>query len=143
MKDIVLHWGSLLGLVAVWFSLGLQVDRRAVVGGANRACQEGAVVVRVVPGKPALVHRLLPQRHSELDRFERLLAVEHDRFAVGLDLLAAPRPQVRIPPSGRVAEGVPRSLAIGSARFFQLLARGTKLIPRGWELTVKPDLGQP
>ena len=51
--------------------------------------------------------------------------------------------QVRIPPSRRVAEGVPSRLAKGPACFFQLLAGRTKLIPRGWKLTVEPDLGQP
>ena len=51
--------------------------------------QEGAVVVGVVPGQAAFVHRLLPQRDGELDQLDGFLAVQHHGLAVGLDLLAA------------------------------------------------------
>ena len=90
MKDVVLHRLAVFGLIGIALALRLDVDRGAVVAGADAAGQEGAVVARIVPGKPALVHRLLPQRHGEFDGFECLLAVQRDGLAVGFDLLAAP-----------------------------------------------------
>jgi hypothetical protein len=90
VKDVVLHRRALVGQVGVGLLLGFDIDRGAVVGGADAARQEGAVIARIVPGEAAFVHCLLPQRDGELDRLDRLLAVERHRLAVGLDLLAAP-----------------------------------------------------
>src|SRR5262249_58450092 len=75
------------------------------------------------------VHGLLPEGNRELDRFDRFLAVQHDRLAVGSDLLAAERPEVGIPPAGRVAEGVARSLPDRPALGLELLAGITKGVP--------------
>jgi len=47
------------------------------------------------------------RRRRELDRLDRLLAVEDDRFLVVGDLPATERPQERVPEARRVAEGVP------------------------------------
>jgi len=68
----------------------LDIDRRAVVGGAAGAGEEGTVVAGIVPGKAALVMGLLPEVDHELDRLDGRLAVEHHGLAVRLDLLAAP-----------------------------------------------------
>src|SRR5437016_2114225 len=78
-----------LGLVGVWLFLGLDIDRGAVIGGADAAGEKGAVVAGIVPGEGALVAGILPQADGELHRLDRFLAVEHDGLAVGLDLLAA------------------------------------------------------
>src|SRR4029078_4794474 len=88
--DVLVHRRALLGLVGVGLLLGLDVDRGAVVGGADGLGEERPVVVGVVPAHPAFVHRLLPERDGILDRLDRLLAVQYHGFAVRLDLLAAP-----------------------------------------------------
>ena len=62
----------------------------------------------------------------ELDRFP---AVQDDGLAVGLDLLAAPRPEERVPPARRVAERVAGGLADGPSLGLQLLAGIAKGIP--------------
>jgi hypothetical protein len=46
--------------------------------------QEGAVVLGVVPGKPALVAGVMPE--ADRDRLDRLPAVERHGLAVGLNL---------------------------------------------------------
>src|SRR5581483_11462320 len=75
------------------------------------------------------VHGLLPQRDRELDRLDRFLAVQHDGLSVGLDLLAAPRPEIGIPPARRVAERVPGGLADRPPLGFQLLAGFAESVP--------------
>ena len=95
MKDVILHRRAFLGQVGVGLLLRLKIDRCTVIRGADAAGEERAVVAGVIPGKPALVHCLFPQRDGELHRLDGLLGVEHHGLAVGLDLLAAPRPQVR------------------------------------------------
>jgi hypothetical protein len=65
-------------------------EAHAVQRGADRARQEGTVVVRVVPSKAALVVGLLPECGHELYRLDRLFRVEVDRLAVSLDFAAAP-----------------------------------------------------
>jgi hypothetical protein len=42
--------------------------------------------MRLVPGKPALVAGVMPEADRELDRLDRLPAVERHGLAVGLDL---------------------------------------------------------
>ena len=130
VKDVVLHRRALLSQVRVGLLLRLKIDRGTVIGCADAAGEKGAVVAGVVPGEPALVHRLFPQCDGELHQFNGLLGVEHNGFAVGLDLLAAPGPQVWIPPARRVAEGVASGLAIGLASGLQLLADGAVFVPR-------------
>ena len=50
------HIGSpFSGEIRVGLTLGLDRDRSTVVRGADAARQEGAIVLGVVPGKPALV----------------------------------------------------------------------------------------
>src|SRR6516164_6766492 len=81
-----------LGLIRFRSPLGFDVDRGAVVGGADAAREEGAVVAAIVPGKPTLVAGVFPKTNRELDRFDGFPAVQDHRLAVGLDLLATPRP---------------------------------------------------
>ena len=92
VEAIVLERLAVLGLIRVGFLLGFDIDRCAVVGGADAAGEKGAVVAGIVPGEGAFVAGVLPQSDRELDRLDRRLAVEHDGLAVGLDLLAAPGP---------------------------------------------------
>ena len=54
-KDVLPDRRALLGLIRVRFALSFDVDRRAVVGGADTARQKGAVVAGVVPGESSLV----------------------------------------------------------------------------------------
>jgi hypothetical protein len=136
VQDVGLQLRALLGLVLVGLAQRLDVDRGAVERGADGLRQEGAVVVGVVPGEAALVMRVLPERGHELDRLDRLLAVEHDGLAVGLDLLAAPRPQVGIAERRRVAEGVAERLADRPALGLQLLAGLAVLLPGVGKLVV-------
>ncbi len=98
------------------------IDRSAVQGRRDGLRQERAVVVGVVPRQAALVAGILPEAGHELDRFDRLLGVDHDRLAVSIDLLAAPRPHVRIGEAGRVAERMAERLADRPALGLQLLA---------------------
>src|SRR5262249_2110148 len=70
----------------------------------------------------------------ELDRLDDFLAVERDGLAVGFDLLAAPRPQIRIPEAGRVAKGVAERLAEWPAFGLELFAGFAVLLPSLREL---------
>ena len=110
---------------SVWYWSGLRsdldVDRGAVQRRRDGLRQERTVVVGVVPGKAALVHAVLPQAGHELDQFDRLLGVDDHGLAVGLDFLAAPRPQVGIGEARRVAERVAERLAERPALGLQLL----------------------
>src|SRR5262249_19099784 len=72
---------------------------------------------------------ILPEADSKLDRLDRLLAVERDRLAVRLELLATPRPKKRIPEDDRVAEGVTERLPHRAALSLKLLARRAVLVP--------------
>src|SRR5207302_6380381 len=81
-------------------------------------------------------HRLRPQGDRELDRLDRLLAVQRDGLAVVADLLAAPRPQIGVPPTRRVAEGVTGGLAKRPAGGLQFLAGVTVFVPGSRELAV-------
>src|SRR5438067_13387857 len=89
VADVVLHRRALLGLVLVGLAQRLDVNRRAVQRGGDRARKERAVVVRVVPGEAALVERVLPERLHELHGLERLLGVERN-LALLVDFLPAP-----------------------------------------------------
>src|SRR5262249_40470788 len=129
VQDVLPHRRPLVGLVGVGLALGLEIDRGAVVGGADAARQERAVVARIVPGEPALVARILPERYREFDRLDRLLAVERDGLAVGLDLLASPRPQIRVPEARRITECVAERLPDRAALGLQLLAGVAQGIP--------------
>src|SRR5579883_731347 len=140
VKDVVLHRRALFGEVGLRLLLGLDIDRGAVVGQADRSRQEGAVVRRIVPGEAAGVAGVVPERHRAPDRFERLLGVQHDGLAVGLDLLAAPRPQPGIPEARRVAERVAERLADRPALGLQLLAGVLQLVPGVGEDVVEAAL---
>src|SRR5207249_8148663 len=102
------------------------------------------VVARVVPGEAALVHCLLPQGDREFDRLDRLLAVERYGLLVVADLPAAPRPEIGIPPAGRVAEGMPGGLAEWPALGLHFLAGVAVFVPGSRELAVLvADLFEP
>src|SRR5262249_807580 len=106
------------------------------------AGQESAVVAGIVPGEPALVAAVLPECGPEFDRFDRWLAVERDSLAVLLDLLAAPRPQIRIEKGRRVAEAVSHGLAEWLALGLELLAGVAILVP-GFRKFVVADRVEP
>src|SRR6266849_6656596 len=89
MEDVVLHGRPLLGEVGVWLALRFEIDRGGVERAAAGAGEEGAVVVGIVPGEPALVIGIRPEADHELDRCGRLLAVQRHGPAVLLNLLAA------------------------------------------------------
>ena len=55
VEDIVLDRLAVLGLIHVRLFLCFDIDRGAVIGGADRAGKEGTVVARVVPRKAAEV----------------------------------------------------------------------------------------
>src|SRR5262249_2968008 len=102
--------------------LGADVDRGAVerrrgLTGVNRA-----VVARVVPGEPALVTGVLPERLHELHRLDGALAVDHDLLAGRVDLGASEVPQQRIGERGWIAEAVTQRLADRLALRLELLA---------------------
>ena len=90
MHDVGLQLRALVGLVLVGLAQRFNVDGSAVQRGADRARQEGTVVVRVVPSKAALVVGLLPECGHELYRLDRLFRVEVDCLAVSLDFAATP-----------------------------------------------------
>src|SRR5439155_3897661 len=92
---------------------------RTVEGRADLACVEGAVVIRVVPGQPALVTRLPPERHHPLHRFDRAPAAQDDLLARTVRLGAAERPEERIAPPGAVAQRAAEALADGTAGLLQ------------------------
>src|SRR6266436_6368813 len=129
MEGILPYRRPLLGLVSVGLALGLEIDRGAVVGAADGAREERAVVARIIPGEPAPVMGVLPQADRELDRLDRLLAVQSHRLAVGLDLLATPGPQVRIPEARGITESMAQCLAEGMAFGFELLTGCAVFVP--------------
>src|SRR5260370_8508813 len=83
---------------------------------------------------PPLVMGILPKADRELDRLDRLLAIQRHRLAVGLDLLAAPGPQIGIPEARGIAESVAERLAEGTALGFELLTGRAVLFPSLREL---------
>src|SRR6516162_1950140 len=144
VEDVLPQRLTLLSQVGVGFLLCFQVNRRAVVSGADRAGQKRTVVARIIPGEAALVTTILPKADRELDRVDRLLAVESDGLAVGLDLLASPGPQIGIPEPRRIAEGMTEGLAKGPTGGLELLASRAILVPSLRELaSAVADLGEP
>ncbi len=137
VEDVVLERLAILGLIGVRLFLGFDIDRGAVVGGADRAGEERPVVARIVPGKAAIVAGVLPEADRELDRLDRSWAVQHNRLAVGFDLLAAPRPQIRVPERVRVAKGVRQCLADRMALGLELLAGLAPFLP-GFRIFFRP-----
>src|SRR5215470_15493939 len=101
-----------------------------------------AVVTGVVPGEPTLVAGVLPKTNRELDRFDGFPAVQDHRLAVGLDLLAAPRPQIRVPPGRRIAERVSSSLADGAALRLEFPTGVEQRVP-GFREGIVPNLVEP
>src|SRR5574341_1585796 len=140
--DVLPHRLALLVLDLVLLALGDDVDGRAVEAGGDVARVEGAVVVRVVPGEPALVATLLPQRRHVLHRVDGALAVDHDLLAGGVSLRAAERPEQGVRPGRRVAEGVAERLAVGLALLLERGGRLAQLVPRPGE-PVEADLLEP
>src|ERR1700757_2370566 len=89
VEDVVLEGLAVVGLIGVGLFLGLEINRGAVIGGADRAGEEGAVIPRIVPREGAFVAGVLPPADCELDRLDGAGAVQYDRLPVGFDLLAA------------------------------------------------------
>ena len=92
VKAVVLERLAGLGHIGVGFAAREQIDRRPIIGRADRVGKIGAVVARVVPGKRTRIVAFGPHRNREFDQFDGFLGVERHGLAVGLDLLAAPRP---------------------------------------------------
>jgi hypothetical protein len=90
VEDVVPERHAVLGLICVGLLLCFDIDRGAVIGGADRAGKKGAIVAGIVPRKPAVIASVLPEADRELDRLDGFLAVQHDRLSVGFNLLAAP-----------------------------------------------------
>src|ERR1044072_41809 len=84
---------------------------------------------------------ILPEGSHELDRVDRLLAVDHHLTAF-VDLLAAPRPHIGVGERRRVAERVAKRLSDWTALRFQLLADLVILLPRVRKF-VGAHLGKP
>ena len=141
VQDVGLELRALIGLVLVGLAQRLDIDRGAVQRRADRAREEGAVVVGVVPGEAAFVVRFLPERGHEAHRLHRLLGVERE-LALLVDLLAAERPQVRIAEGRRIAESVAERLADRPALGFELLAGVAVLLP-GFRKLVVADVLEP
>src|SRR5437762_3904827 len=120
--DVLPERLALLVLDLVLLTLGDDVDRRAVEGGADLARVEGAVVVRVVPGQPALVAGVLPERCEKFHRLHRALGIEDDTLAGGIRLGAPVAPQARVREGRRIAEAVSQRLADGPALGLELSA---------------------
>src|SRR6202022_4433057 len=129
MQDVALQLRAGLRQVGLRLAQRLDIDRRAIERRAARPGQEGAVVVGIVPGKAAFVMCLVPEGGHEFHGFDRRRAVERDRLAVGLDLLAAPGPKVRINECGGVAEGMTERLPDRAILCFKLLAGLAVLLP--------------
>ena len=85
---------------------------------------------------------VFPKTNRELDRFDGFPAVQDDRLAVGLDLLPAPRPQIRVPPARRIAERVSSGLADGAALGLEFLAGVEQRVP-GFREGIVPNLVEP
>src|SRR5204862_5111068 len=136
VQDVLKQRLAVLGLVGVRLLLGFEVNRGAIVGGADGARQEGAVVARIIPSEPAFVHRLLPQGDREFDRLDRLLAVQRDGFLVVTDLPAAPRPEIGVPPAGSVTEGMHGGLPERPALGLHFLPGVAVFVPGSRELAV-------
>src|SRR5262249_53509931 len=133
-----------VGDVWVGFFRGLERDGGAVVGAADAACQVGTIVARIVPSEAAFVVRVLPKADGKLDRFDRLLAVERHRLAVGFDFFAAPRPQIWVPEARGIAEGVTERLAKRAALGLELFAGLAVFVPALREFAVAiPDFREP
>src|SRR5271165_4083604 len=129
VEDVVLERLAVLGLVGVRLLLGFDIDRSAVVGSADRAGEERTVIARIVPREGAIVAGVLPQPDCEFDRLDRAGAVEHDGLAVGFDLFAAPRPEIRVPERVRVAKGVRQCLTERMPLSLELLAGRAPFLP--------------
>ena len=103
-------------------ALGDPQDALCVVGAGDLLAQPGLVIVDVGPTERILEHGLLEEFAREVDGPGRLVGIEHHRLAVGLDLVAAERPQQRIKPAVVIAktvaelesERVPLGLQLGA-----------------------------
>src|SRR5437870_12998438 len=100
-------------------ALGYDVDRRAVERRADLVGVEGTVVRRIVPGQPALVAGLSPERRHPLDGLDRRLPVEDDAAPRAVGLGAAEAPRDRIGPRRRVVDRVAERLADGTSLALQ------------------------
>src|SRR5205085_7116746 len=72
---------------------------------------------------------ILPPGHRALDRFDRLVAAEHDGLAVRLDLFAAPRREIGVPERVGVTQGMRHGLTERVPLGLQLLAGVAPLLP--------------
>ncbi len=72
---------------------------------------------------------LLPERNRELDQLDRLLAVQRDGLAVGLDLLAAPGPQIGVPKGWSVAKRMRQGLPVRPVLGFEQFTDGPVVFP--------------
>jgi hypothetical protein len=129
VEDILPQRRLSLGEVGFRLLLGFEIDRRPVIGRAHSAGKESPVVAGIIPREAARVVAVVPEGDRELDRLDSLLAVERHSLAVCLNLLTAPRPQIRVPENGRVAESVAEGLPEWTALSLQLRASRAVLLP--------------
>src|SRR5437870_1098595 len=127
--DVLEERLALVVLDLVLLALGDDVDRGAVERRADLAGVEGAVVVGVVPGQPALVTGVLPEGLQELHGLERALRVDRDLLAALVDLGTAEIPQERVGEGRRITEAVTERLADRLALGLELLADLAVFVP--------------
>src|SRR5206468_1391232 len=137
--DVLEERLALLVLDLVLLALGDDVDRRAVQRRADLTRVKRAVVVGVVPGQPAFVASVLPERLEELHGLDRALAVDRDLLARLVDFGTTEVPQERIGEGRRIPEAVTERLADRLALRLELSADFAILVPRLRKL-LRPDL---
>src|SRR5207249_7439115 len=140
--DVLEERLALVVLDLVLLALGDDVDRGPVEGGADLARVEGPVVVRVVPGEPSLVARLLPKGLQEFDGLDRALGVDRDLLAARVHLGAAEVPEERIGEGRRITEAVAERLPDRLALGLELLTDLAIILPGLREL-LYADLVEP
>src|SRR5215471_7244387 len=106
-----------------------EVDAGAIDRRRDGPGQERAVVAAVVPGEPALVETVLPERDGELEGLDRLLAVDGD-LALVVDLGPSETPRDGIRPAVRIAQAVAERLTDRTPLLLELGPELAELVER-------------
>ena len=123
-------------------ALGEPQDALGIVGARDLLGVPRLVVADIGPAEDVVEHRVLEEFAGEIDGAGGLVGVDDDGLAVGLDLVAAIRPQQRIEPAVVVAKTVAELEAERVVLRFQLLADLVELVP-GIGKFLDPDFGEP
>ena len=112
VQDVVLHRRALLGLVGVGLLLGLDVDRGAVVGGAD-ACRTGRRGCCWCRPRRARPRPSSPSTAATANLTDSTVSLLFSTTVLPSASTSLPPHdhRIRIPPARRVAEGVPGGLA--------------------------------